>query len=481
MSKHSYPRIIIIFLFTFLFGGIFGQSDTLKAAPFTLSDPAKLAYGPLKFDPPQPSRFTLPNGLTVYVLENHELPVVKITLIVKSGTMYDPPGKEGVSELTAAIMRSGGTLKMTPQGLDEALDYYAATIEPGKGLEQVQWSLFSLKKDFEKVLGIFSQLLREPLFDEGRLKLGKDLKSEEIRRLADDPQNWAFKEFNRLLYQGNPRGRLPTLSTIKSIQKSDLIECHRRHYAPDNMIMALSGDIRREDAEILVRKAFGDWNAKGQIVPVAVPFKPFSPGSYYIVKETPQTVIVTGQGAPKKGSDAYYSFDVIDFVLGSGGFRSRIFQEVRTNRGLAYSTGSFYRARRDYGVFGAYAMTKSASAPTALQVIQDIMKNVKRDGLSTVEIDGAKKAILNSFIFQFDSPHQIVTQQALLAFDKLPADFLQQYRQRITSLTPAELRKTAGNILTPEDSITLILGSEAGYGQIKDKYPDIKRIMVNYD
>ena len=481
MSKHSFPRIIIVFLITFIFGCIFGQSDTLNAAPFALPDPDKLTYGPLKFDPPQPFRFTLPNGLTVYIIENHELPVVKITLIVKSGTMYDPPEKEGVSELTASVMRTGGTLKMTPQALDETLDYYAATIEPGKGLEQVQWSLFALKKDFEKVLGIFSQLLQEPLFDEGRLKLGKDLKSEEIRRLPDDPQNWAFKEFNRLLYQGNPRGRFPTLTTIKNIKKSDLVECHRRHYAPENMIMALSGDIRREDAEKLIRNAFGNWQAKGQIVPVAAPFKSFSPGRYYLVKETPQTIIVTGRPAPKKGSDAYYAFDVIDFVLGSGGFRSRIFQEVRTNRGLAYSTGSFYRARRDYGVFGAYAMTKSASAPTALQVIQDIMKNVKQDGLSPVEIDGAKKAILNSFIFQFDSPHQIVTQQALLAFDKLPNDFLQQYRQRIISLTPAEIRKTADNVLVPEDSITLILGSEAGYRQMKEKYPDFKIIMVNYD
>jgi zinc protease len=480
MKKHSLPRIIIS-LITLIIGFSFCQSDTLSAAPFVSPEPAKITYGPLNFAPPQPCRFTLSNGLTVYILENHELPVVKLTLIVKSGAMYDPPGKEGVSELTAAIMRSGGTLKMTPQGLDETLDYYAATIEPGKGLEQTQWSVFSLKKDFEKILGIFSELLQEPLFDEGRLKLGKDLKSEEIRRLPDDPQGWAFKEFNRLLYQGNPRGRLPTLTTIKNIQKNDLVECHRRHYAPENMIMALSGDIRREDAESLVRKAFGDWQTKGQIVPVPPPFKTFSSGRYYLVKETPQTIIVTGQEAPKKGSDAYYAFDVIDFVLGSGGFRSRIFQEVRTNRGLAYSTGSFYQARRDYGVFGAYAMTKSSSAPITVQVIQDILGKAKREGLSHEEIDGAKKAIMNSFIFRFDSLHQIVTQQALLAFDKLPDDFLRQYAQRITSLTPAAIRDTAGNVLTPENSITLIMGSEAGYKQMVGKYPDIKRITANYD
>ncbi len=481
MSKYSLTRIIIVFVITFIFSYFLGQSGTLNAAPFTLPEPAKLTYGPLKFAPPQPFRFTLPNGLTVYILENHELPVVKITLIVKSGSMYDPPGKEGVSELTASLMRTGGTLKMTPQVLDETLDYYAANIEPVAALEQTQWSVFALKKDFENVLGIFSQLFQEPLFDDSRLKLGKDLKSEEIRRLPDDPQNWAFKEFNRLLYHGNPRGRLPTLKTIKNIQKSDLVECHRRHYSPGNMIMALSGDIRREAAEKLIRNTFGSWDTKGQIVPVTAPFKSFLPGSYYLVKETPQTVIVTGRPAPPKGSDPYYAFNVIDFALGSGGFRSRIFQEVRTNRGLAYSTGSFYRVRSDYGVFGAYAMTKSTSAPTALQVIKDIIGNVKQDGLIPEEIDGAKKAILNSFIFQFNSPHQIVTQQALLAFDNLPDDFLRQYRQRISSLTSAEILRTAGNILAPEDSITLILGSEAGYRQIKDKYPDFKILLVNYD
>jgi len=481
MSKHSFPRIINILVITFLIGLNFGLTETLSAAPFTLPKPAKLTYGPLNFAPPQPFRFTLPNGLSVYILENRELPVVKLTLIVKSGTMYDPPGKEGVSEMTASVMRTGGTLKMTPQALDESLDYYAATIEPGTGLEQTQWSVFALKKDFEKVLGIFSQLLQEPLFDENRLKLGKDLKSEEIRRLPDDPQSWAFKEFNRLLYEGNPRGRLPTLTTIKNIQKTDLVECHRRHYAPDNMIMALSGDISREDAEVLVRNSFGNWQAKCRIEQVAAPFKPFHRGSYYLVKDTPQTVIVTGQPGPKKGSDAYYAFNLIDFVLGSGGFRSRIFQDVRTNRGLAYSTGSFYRGRYDYGVFGAYAMTKSSSAPITLQLIRDIIGKAKRDGLTPEEIDGAKKALLNSFIFQFDSLHHIVTQQALLAFDHLPDDFLNRYRQRISSLTPAEIRNTAANVLTPEDSITLILGSESGYRQIMDKYPDFKRIMVNYD
>ena len=481
MKKNIFRTIIIFFLITIIMESNFAQVGELSAAPFNLPDPAKIIYGDLNFDPPQPFRFTLPNGLAVYIIENHELPVVNITLIVKAGSMYDPPGKEGLSDLTAAVMRSGGILKTSPQAVDETLDYYAATIEPAAGLEKTQWSVFALKKEFENVLGIFSKLLREPLFDEGRLKLAKDLKSEEIRRIPDDPQNWAFKEFNRLLYQGNPRGRLPTLTSIRNIQKGDLVECHRNHYAPENMIMALSGDIRREEAEKLIRGALGSWQAQVRTVPVAAPFKSFSPAGYYLVKETPQSIVVTGQPAPAKGSDAYYAFDVIDFVLGSGGFRSRIFQEVRTNRGLAYSTGSFYRARRDYGVFGAYAMTKSTSAPTTLAVIQDIIRNVKQAGLTPNDIEGAKKAILNSFIFQFTSPHQVVTQQALFAFDNLPDDFLRQYRQRITKLTTAEINKTAGNVLVPEDTMTLILGGEAGYRQIKEKYPDLKRIIVNYD
>jgi len=443
--------------------------------------PGRLSYPPLKFSPPAPQFFRLANGLRVYFLENRDLPVIKATLLINAGAVYDEKGKEGTAELTAALMRTGGTEQMAPRLLDETLSSLAAVIEPAAGLEQVQWSLFSLRKEFPRVWEIFSRILRTPRFDMERLRLLKELKSEEIRRLADDPQQWAFKEFNRLIYAGNPRGRLPTVSGLKSISREDLIACRRLYYTPDNMILAISGDIGREEVERMVRDSFGDWPAGSGIETITPPFPPFMPGKYYLVKETPQTVTVIGRPGPPKRAAAYFAFTILDHVLGSGGFRSRIFQQVRTDRGLAYATGSFYRARVDYGVFGAYAMTRSETAAETLRVIQDLVREAGRRGLRRDETERAKNSILNSFIFSFATPHQLVGHRASLAFDSLPEDFLWQYRERIELLTDAEIKSTAAAWLDFDQALILMLGSAAGYEQVKNKYPDFKMIKVNYD
>jgi len=450
---------------------------------FALSfpNPERLTYPSLNFSPPAPQRFTLPNGMQVYFLEDHELPVVRANLLVAAGSMYDPPGKEGCGELTAALMRSGGTDTMPPEVLDETLASLAATIEPSTGSDRVGWSLFVQTRDFDRVFKIFSRIVRAPRFDPGRLKLLKDLKSEEIRRLSDDPQRWAFREFNRLMYSGNPRGRLPTLAGIAGIAAEDLRLYHRIHYAPDNMILAVSGDIGAADLKRTINEAFGDWQAKSGFRAPPPPFTPFSGGRFYLIKETPQSVVIIGRPAPAKGRDDYFAFEVIDHALGSGGFRSRIFQQVRTDRGLAYATGSFYRNHKDHGLFGAYALTGTETSLAALEVIQDIIRAAGRGGLTAQETAQTKKSLLNNFIFAFSTPHHLVRQQAALAFDSLPENFLWQYRDRLATLSEGEVKQAAANWLSDDRFLIFIMGSRAAYDLFKKKYPDFKEVKVNYD
>ena len=456
-------------------------AETPVLAGLPLPDPNRLSYPPLRFSPPVPQHFTIENGLEVYFLANRELPVVKATLLVKSGAMYDDRGKEGTAELTATLMRTGGTKQIPPRILDDTLASLAATIEPSAGMEQIQWSFFSLRKDFSRVWYIFHQILRTPRFDPERLALLKELKSEEIRRLNDDPQQWAFKEFFRHLYQGNPRGRLPTVSTLKGISRYDIEKCHRLHYTPDNMFLAISGDIDREEVERIVRETFGSWLAKSGRIAVPPPLAAFQTGKYYLIKDTPQTVTVIGRPAPTKKSPDFFAFDVVDHILGSGGFRSRIFQQVRTDRGLAYATGSFYRAREDYGIFGAYALTKTSAAGEALTVMQDLVRTVRLSGITAEETARAKSSILNSFIFSFATPHQLVHQQASLAFEGLPENFLWQYRKRIDCLTSKEINHVASKWLDFDQALIFMLGKKAGYEEIKKIHPDFKNIKVSYD
>ena len=464
----------------FLAAMIFTAETSVFAGP-PLSDPNRLSYPPLRFSPPVPQHFTIENGLEVYFLASRELPVVKATLLVKSGAMYDEQGKEGTAELTAALMRTGGTKQISPRILDDTLASLAATIEPSAGMEQIQWSFFSLRKDFSRAWDIFHQILRAPRFDPERLALLKELKSEEIRRLNDDPQQWAFKEFFRHLYQGNPRGRLPTVSTLNGISRYEIEKCHRLHYTPDNMFLAISGDIDREEVERIVRETFGSWPAKSGRIAVPPPLAAFQTGKYYLIKDTPQTVTVIGRPAPTKKSPDFFAFDVVDHILGSGGFRSRIFQQVRTDRGLAYATGSFYRAREDYGIFGAYALTKTSAAGEALTVMQDLVRTVRLRGITAEETARAKSSILNSFIFSFATPHQLVHQQASLAFEGLPENFLWQYRKRIDCLTSKEINHVASKWLDFDQALIFMLGKKAGYEEIKKIHPDFKNIKVSYD
>jgi len=472
-------RLALSLFLTILFLLPSGASRTVSALEFP--PPEKISFPPLRFSPPSAQRIILENGLRLYIMEDHELPVVKVTLLIAAGAMYDEAGEEGCAELTAALMRSGGTELMTPRQLDEILAGMAATIEPAAGMEQVQWSLFSLRNNFENVFEIFSRIIRAPRFDAGRLKLLKELKSEEIRRLPDDPQRWAFKEFSRLMYAGNPRGRLPTRSSINRITATELRRCHRRYYAPDNMILAVSGDIRPADAERIVRRAFGDWQDKSDKPSVPAPFQNFHGGQYYLLKDTPQTVIVIGRPAPAKGTEDYFAFEIIDHVLGSGGFGSRIFQKIRTDRGLAYATGSFYRDRKDYGVLGAYALTGTDTAVAVVQLITDIVHEMGRNGLSREEIAKAKNAILNSFIFSFATPHQLASQQAALAFDALPDDFLSRYRPRIEAITAAEIKAAAAAWLKSDQALLFMLGNRYGYEKTSSFYKDLQKVMVNYD
>lgn len=482
---HIRPGHIIsrikIFMISLLLGiAVLGLRPAVEAGSRKSVNPNKLTYKPLSFQPPKAERITLENGMIVYLLEDHELPVVNLTMAIRTGSMYDPAGKEGLAELTSGVMRTGGAGGMSGSAIDDALEFVAASIESSSSMENTNWSLGTMKKDLDQALVLFAKIVREPSFDEPKLKLAKDLKLEELRRIYDDPQKLAFGEFNRLLYRDNARGRLPSPASINNLVKADLVSFHQQYYFPQNMMIAMTGDITRAEVVEKLNASFGKWNKTGQVNSIPLPVRKPADTIYYIVKDTPQSIVITGQLAPKKASDEYYPFEALNFIIGSGGFRSRIFQEIRTNRGLAYSTGSFYRSRSDYGVFGTYAMTKTDSAPMVLSLIKLILEKAKQSAPAQQELERAKNAIINSFIFEYQSARQIAGQQMMLEFNKLPADFLTIYCNRISSLLAHDLLKAGSDHLQPESMTILVLGTAEGYEKMKRDYPKIEKLRTDY-
>ncbi len=449
---------------------------TAESTRIPLPKPDKLEYPPIHFSPPRAERVLLDNGIVLYTFEDNELPLINISAVIRTGSNYDPMGKEGLAELTGTVMRTGGTKALTGDAVDENLDFLAGSLRISMNRDSGLINLSILKKDLDAGLDIFSQIITKPAFEENKLQLAKNLLIEELRRTADDPKKLAFREFKQVLYQNNPAGRFPSTTSVDSIRRDDLIEFHRRFFYPENIMISITGDISKREAITKIKQYLGSWHVSTNhnVVP---PTPAKQKGRiYFLTKDTPQSIIICANFAPGEKDPDAYPFEVLDFILGGGGFKSRIFQEIRNDRGLAYSTGSFYTKRSDHGVFGAYAMTKSASTVTVLSLLRSIVQNVRMKAVGKKEVGWATKSINNSFIFSFQSADQIAAQQLMIEYDKLPSDYLATYRDKIAKVEPEELKRVAVKYLSPDETVTFILGNESAYREVVRAFGNVSRI-----
>ena len=467
-------RSFRILLFCFF---LFYLPSAAGAAPPSPSLPApdRLKYPPLTWQIPEPSRWVMDNGIVLYHLPNIELPLVSVSLVIRTGSIFDPAGKEGLADLTATVMRTGGTASLSGDLMDDRIESLAAVVRVSADRESSNASLSVLRKDLAEGLDLFSRILMAPSFEEKKLALAKNLKLEELRRLRDDPQKLAFREFQRMFFRGDPRGSYPSRSSVQSITRDDLIRFHERHFHPANVMIAMTGDLSASEARELATRYFGAWRSTAASAQIPPPEKELSGGMFFLLKDTPQSVIVSGRFSPSKRESRFYPFELLDFIAGSGGFRSRIFQQIRTDEGLAYSTGSFYRARPDYGLFGTYVLTKAESTVRALAVLNSILGDLSTQSVRVEELSSAKKAIDNSFIFSFASAERIVSQYVSVEYDGLPGDYLKSYRKRIEAVTEKDLLDAAARYLgTASPSVTLILGNASVLEELRKIHPSME-------
>ena len=450
---------ILLFVLLFLMNG----GLTASASDWPLPAPDKINYAPLDFKLPKMERITLNNGIVLYLLENHDLPLININALIKTGTIYDPEGKEGTGELTAYLMRTGGTAKFNSTEIDNLLDFMGASASITMSRESAQFHFSVLSNDIERGLELLAEMLIHPVFEKDKFELARELKNEELRRIKDNPQKLAFREFNRLIYHNDPRGRFPSIKSLKNINREDLLKFHSRFFAPDNMMFAISGDLTKDEAVNKINEYFGKWNKRMMAVDEPPVPEKSKTGVFVIDKEMTQSTLVRGQFTADKSGADFHAFNVLDFIIGGGGFTSRIPALVRSHEGLAYSAGSFYAARPTYGVFGVYTFTKTKSTLQANDLIDSVLENIKSGTITEKEIDWAKKSINNGFIFSFTTPEDIVWQQMNVEYDKLPSDFLDNYRDKIHNVTIEDLNKVANKYLNKERNVILILGDSKNF------------------
>ena len=459
-------KFLLLIIGVFVSFGLLSCASISHTTSPTLPDPRSLHYPPMQFRFPKVERRQLKNRMIVYLLPDHEIPIVNISALVRTGSIYEPANKVGLAGLTGELMRTGGTKSFSADQLDEELAFHSIDLSTAISREMGKASLSVLSKDLDKGLELFFEVIRNPIFDSEKVELAKQKKIEKIRRKNDSPQAIAFREFRKLLYKGDPRGNEATIEGVQKLNRQDMVLFHERYFHPDNMILGISGDFQQEEMLAKLEKLAVGWD----VLPAPIPHEPIPQGPdkksiNLIPKKIPQSIIVLGGfSLPQKHPD-YFAFSILNDILGGSGFNSYLTEEIRSDRGLAYSVGSFYSGYKNYGAFGAYCFTAPSNTYLAISLMNRIIDQVKSGRISPQKLQWAKDSILNQFVFSFSSSHGLVGQLISLEYNELPRDYLDKYRENISKVVIADVQRVARDYLKPDKYILLVLGDEESFDQ----------------
>jgi predicted Zn-dependent peptidase len=443
-------------------------------------NPRTMAFPPLAFQVPGAERTVLDNGMVVYLLEDHELPLVTIQAYIGTGSVYEPADRVGLAGLAGAALRGGGTASVSAEALDDELEFMASSIDTAIGQDAGTATMTSLKKNLGRTLELFSQVMIAPAFREDRVTQARNRLIEAIRRENDDPKAVADRELNKAIYQGNPLGRYPTIESVSAITRDDLVAFHRRYYVPNNVILAVSGDFDRKEILGGLAKAFGGWK-KGEVVLPAVPAPTpaAKPAVLLVKKDIDQTVIRMGHLGIEKNNPDLYAIFVMNTILGGNGFSSRLMAVVRSQEGLAYNVDSSFQAGRRFpGTFEAETETKVGSSARAIGLMRDIITGMTRKPVSDAELSLAKESIINSFIFGFANTASVVNQKARLEYYGYRKGYLENFRDNIARVTKEDVLRVARKYLHPEAMTLVVVGDEKRFDKPLSTFGEVREIVL---
>jgi len=419
------------------------------------------------FHPQQPKRVELPNGMIIFLQEDHELPLIDGVARIRGGSRSEPAGKTGMLDLYGEVWRTGGTKSQTGDQLDDYLEIRAAKVETSSNADSTSISWSCLKGDNDDVFKVFVDLLREPEFRADKLELAQKEEDDSISRRNDDVGEIAVRESTKLAYgKDNPYTREPEYATVAAVTRQDLIDWHHTHVYPNNIILGIVGDFDSSAMEAKLRQAFADWKKGPAVKEPEISFTPAKPGYYLVSKDdVNQSNIRMVELGIRRDNPDYYATQVFNEVFG-GGFSSRLVQSIRTAKGLAYSVGGGIGSAFDHPGIVRLAMgTKSSSTVEAIQAIDEEIGKLKTNPITDDEIKRAKDSILNSFVFNFDSPEKVLRERMAYEFYGYPADFLERFRAGIEKTQTSDVARVYAKYLHKDQLAVLVVGKPSDFDQ----------------
>ncbi|HVR25070.1 MAG TPA: pitrilysin family protein [Candidatus Polarisedimenticolia bacterium] len=436
------------------------------------------------FHPPQPKRIQLSNGMVIFLQEDHELPLISGTARIRGGSSSEPAAKVGLVGIFGEVWRTSGTKTQTGDQLDDFLEVRAAKVETGGGPDSTTISLSCLKGDFDDVFKVFADLLQNPEFRADKLDLAQKQADDSISRRNDEIGAVAARESAKLAYGAdNPYAREPEYSTIAAITRQDLLDWHKAYVHPDHIILGISGDFDPAAMEAKLRAAFQSWpkgpTAKKDEPQAKIQFHPAKPGYYLIPKDdvNQSSIHMVTLGTTRNNPD-YYAISVFNEAFG-GGFSSRLFNDIRTKRGLAYNVGGGIGTNFGHpGVLQFVAGTKSQSTIESVQALDEDIDNLAKNPITDEEIKQAKDAILNAFIFRLDSPDKVLAERMTYEFYGYPLDWLDKYPAEIQKVTAVDVNRVAAKYLHRDQLAVLVVGNTKEFDKPLSSLGAVKQIDI---
>jgi zinc protease len=484
--RSRWPRRVAIIALALMVSAVLAgaQVDRMPDGRFVMwpteRPPRPLAGREVKF-PPYEVR-TLPNGMQVIAVLHHEQPAVSMRLLVRTGSVQDPPGKVGVASLAAALLDQGTTTKSAEQIADE-IDFIGGALGTGSGSDLTFVNVIVMKDSFPLGMNLLSDVVRNPAFAAEEIERQKQQAISSLQVSSNDPDYVASVLFERLVYGFHPYG-LPnsgTPETLAGITRADLQEYHRRYFVPNNMVLAVVGDVTGDEAFAAAERIFGGWPRAD--VPAIKAVDPPPPTRRIVVVDKPdavQTEIRVGQlGIPRKHTD-YMAYDLAVKILGGEG-ANRLHRVLRSERGLTYGAQADAETRKQGGHFVAETDTRTETTGETLRLTVDEVARLQRERVAERELSDAQAYLAGSFPLTIETPNDIATQVLNVVFYELPVEEIGTFRERVQAVTPDDIQRVAKQYVRPDRLSIVLVGDASSFvPQLRNVgFPDVEVIPIN--
>jgi zinc protease len=413
-----------------------------------------------------PQRSVLENGMILLTSEQRALPMVSMELLIDAGSRHDASKQEGLANLTARLL-TYGTERRTALEISDALDFIGARLSTGCSEDLVNIGMTVLKKDFGTGLELLAELLTVSTFPQPEIDRQKQSVIASIRAREEDPGDIAQRRFAAALYPQSPYGR-PVEgdeASVKGLDQKSLRAFYDRYYRPNRTILSVVGDISHDEIVRALNQAFRSWT-KGE--PVVAPMPPSKVGSADTIrvnKDLTQANIILGHEGVGRGSPDYYALQVMNYILGGGGFSSRTLDSIRNERGLAYSVYSYFSAEKNHGSFEFVMQTKNETALEAIRIANAEIRRIREELVAEAELADAKDYLTGSFPLRFDTNRKVANFLAQVEYLGLGLEYPQRYPDLIRKVAREDVLRVAQKYLKPEQLITVLVGNQQKIGE----------------